>query len=275
MNEIRLKSKSIREEKFEWPTIEINNWDEFERYVVPLTTRYREWIFRGQSDVNYEFTSSLFRLFKDMQKIIVESTGKPKIFDRAAHEREMLRRFKSQAHRYLRDRPSDHDEVEWLAIMQHYGAPTKLLDMTFTPYIAAFFSLESGNMDSAVYAVKHSYFKKDSETKEKKRSSGNSMGSSFYTYEPKLQHERLTAQQGLFLVPSAINKSLDEIISSYKPSEKECVRYVISKKMRVEGLRKLRLMNISASTLFPGLDGFCKSLKYQVIDPVQNLARLG
>ena len=37
--------------------------------------------------------------------------------------------------------------------MQHHGAPTRLIDFTWSPYVAAFFALERATGDAAVWAV--------------------------------------------------------------------------------------------------------------------------
>jgi hypothetical protein len=37
--------------------------------------------------------------------------------------------------------------------MQHHGAPTRLLDFTYSIYVAAYFALESADADAAVWAV--------------------------------------------------------------------------------------------------------------------------
>ena len=78
----------------------------------------------------------------------------------------------------------------------------------------------------------------------------------------------------LFLVSSTNYETYDKILSNYEFGAKEAVKYIFNKKMRYEGLKKLRLMNISSATLFPGIDGFCRSLKFQVLDSIERIKRL-
>jgi hypothetical protein len=56
-----------------------------------------------------------------------------------------VREFRRRAHHYIRDVPRDDDDLEWLALMQHHGAPTRLLDWTRSPHVAAFFAAQSSN----------------------------------------------------------------------------------------------------------------------------------
>ena len=63
--------------------------------------------------------------------------------------------FKQRAHHYLQYLPDERDELEWMALMRHYGAPTRLLDWTRSPYVAAFFALADAKeqQTSAIWAI--------------------------------------------------------------------------------------------------------------------------
>ena len=57
------------------------------------------------------------------------------------------------AHAYLEAHHMPRDTVEWMALMQHHGAPTRLLDWSTSPYVAAFFALEEAVDPTATCAI--------------------------------------------------------------------------------------------------------------------------
>jgi FRG domain-containing protein len=54
---------------------------------------------------------------------------------RTSEERELLHLFKEQAPHHVETLPEQDDTASWLAMMQHYGVPTRLLDLTQSPNI--------------------------------------------------------------------------------------------------------------------------------------------
>ncbi len=94
------------------------------------------WIFRGVRNESYPLESSLDRK--------INSRGKEGYVERRIAEDYLLRRFKKAAHHFIKASmiPANTDKLEWLALMQHYGVPTRLLDFTRSPYVACFFALE-------------------------------------------------------------------------------------------------------------------------------------
>jgi hypothetical protein len=258
----------------------INSWSEFEDHISKHTPR--RWIYRGHMDITWKLESSLFRAIQDVRMIIDCCEArilKTKTY-KDDYENGLISIFKSHAHLYLSSLPKKTQKIEWLSVMQHYGAPTRLLDWTFSPYIAAYFALVSGNEDSCIYALNHKQLTDvDQESlgenyKDKVFDDQRGSRSFCYPYEPEMRNERLSCQQGLFLVPSTNYETFDEILANYGFDDGTCIKYILDKTMRFDGLRKLRLMNVTSATLFPGIDGFCKSLKLQIFESPRLIQRI-
>ncbi|MHC4172696.1 MAG: FRG domain-containing protein [Planctomycetota bacterium] len=249
--------------------IRLQSWNEFDAAVGEMP--FRRWLFRGHADASWELKTSLYRLFADLQKTFEISCFENKRrFARDRHEIAMINQFKANAHLYLKTLPRNSESnLEWLSIMQHFGCPTRLLDVTVSPYIALYFALEEGHGDAAVYAFDHGEFRNaDVEVLGPEYPQSvlkNKKGSKAFIipYEPKQTNERLVAQQGAFVVPSNNYEKIDTIISLYRSDEPLAKKFIIPAKLRLEGHKNLRRMNITAASLFPGLDGFCRSLRDQ------------
>lgn len=249
--------------------ITLQSWDEFDAAVGEMP--FRRWLFRGHADASWKLETSLYRLFTDLQKTFeISGIENMRWYARDRRETAMINQFKANAHLYLKTLPRNSESnLEWLSIMQHFGCPTRLLDVTASPYIALYFALEEGHGDAVVYAFNHGEFRKvDIEVLGQEYQQSvlkNKKGSKAFIipYEPKQTNERLVAQQGAFLVPSNNYEKIGTIISMYRSDEPLAKKFIIPAKLRLKGLKKLRRMNITAASLFPGLDGFCRSLKNQ------------
>jgi hypothetical protein len=87
------------------------------------------WIFRGVGNHGY-----------DLQPSIERSAGNSDL-GWAGLEKQILNEYRCRAGVQLRQPGSAEDEITWLAQMQHYGIPTRLLDFTVSPYIALYFAI--------------------------------------------------------------------------------------------------------------------------------------
>jgi len=107
-------------------TITLDKWTDYYS-LIGQKFNERHWIYRGQSDHNWNLTSSLQRL------------DTPHLGD---IEKDLLKNYKNNLHLYC-DAPLPEDTLSYLAHMQHHGTPTRLLDFTESPIIAAFFAYEN------------------------------------------------------------------------------------------------------------------------------------
>ncbi len=87
-------------------------------------------VFRGLARASYTNTSSLARLSGDYPSL----------------ERHLMRNFRKYAHQ---EAPGP-TEWDWMALGQHHGLPTRLLDWTFSPLVALHFATASWPDDDAL-----------------------------------------------------------------------------------------------------------------------------
>lgn len=261
----------------------IKNWSDFDRLVG--RKHFRKWIFRGQSNSNWVLESSLHRAFEEAQSIHKLKNGKEKQLKRSEHEQVMIDRFKCNAHLYLDHLPKPEDLLSWLSLMQHHGAPTRLLDFSFSSYVALFFALESGEEDASVYCINHDAIRNnDNEYFGKNRPEVYSRvlephsskdDPCLFAFEPTFSNQRLLSQQGLFVATNTLESSHEEILGDYSIQNSDAIKIIIPAKKRLEGLQKLNKMNINSANIYPGLDGFCKSMRRQPIFGIEWQKRIG
>jgi hypothetical protein len=196
--------------------------------------------------------------------------------------------FQSRVHHYLSDLPGSDEEVEWLALMQHHGAPTRLLDWSLSPYVATFFAIEqvpeSAENPPVLWAInfsdlmrytcremlaerdlygEHDYFRDFNRKLLNRRLPDRPVVAAVI---PPRANERLIIQQGVFLygdphsVPfeTCLRYALSRVPEVCRPAVH---KIEIDPSCRVEILKELDRMNINSATLFPGLDGFCRYLR--------------
>jgi hypothetical protein len=185
-------------------------------------------------------------------------------------EERILRIFKRKAIHFLDVVPARDDDFEWLALMQDHGAPTRLLDFTWSPYVAAFFALHNSTTEAVIWACNPVEIKKKKQVDLK--NPGNfrkyllsGQGRFVYLGEPHAMNRRLIAQSGTFLVPAILDQSIEEILRDYPDPKQTLIKFILpADKIREKGMRELYRMNITQATLFPDLDGLARSLAYEL-----------
>jgi hypothetical protein len=257
--------------------VKLNSWDELKRRLIELSNDY---YFRGQTSSEWNLTTSLERL----------SPKSPSIA-----ERNMLDSFGRNI--YNLDIPrKPESNLETLMFLQHYGAPTRLVDFTKSPYVASFFALNRKiEGESAIYVINGgmlfhklaTYYESDfviffDAKKVRSIEIDNELNKPrvfdelflsnkninfISVMNPLYHHERSNPQSSIHIAVGNIKVSfLENFKSLIDKSDTEfdieplAIKFTFPNSIREEALSELGLMNINYSGLFPGLEGFVRDL---------------
>ena len=250
--------------------ITLETWDQIHAYQKD------GWIYRGQRSSEWGLRTSLERCC---------ARQKMELRECIQIESNLRREFGRAYHRYGKHIPKTSAPIEWLSLMQHYGTPTRLLDFTYSIYVAAYFALECAEKACAVWAANGFWATHDSvaayaaigrdravllasPTQEKhERVAANLLFKAPFAkaaiqLTPYWINERLRTQRGTFLAPGDVSVSFEENLISLPghTSADNIVKIIIPEELLQQGIKNLYEMNISRSSLFPGLDGYAQSL---------------
>ena len=234
----------------------------------PITGRRRDaGVYRGASDADAPLLTSLDRL----------GGGKPHA--KADLESHILRNFIRYSRPFLGREPAN--DWEHLVSAQHHGAPTRLLDWTYSPLVAAFFATRSGgDRDRVIWRLDwqplHEKF--DLPPRSLMPSELGEMfekGAHFspwdlfdakdrHTFaaliEPPSLDTRLVTQFAVFTLSSDKSMSFDQFLAKHG-QEKSLTRFVIKAGDVGRFRDQLDLVGIDERRLFPDLDGVAASLR--------------
>ncbi len=238
-----------------------------------------KWIYRGQGvrddlQTTLERACNEFDLFKKIKNI----------------ETHLIKEFRRHYDSEDRDLVNN-DTLYCLSLMQHYGAPTRLLDFSYSPYVAAYIALAAKQTpgeitQSTIYCVNLKWLNKDAQNVKRRiildRRSIRSdiwkcdksftklfmqIGPSKFVAAANAFHlnDRLKIQRGIFLIPGDVTKCFHANLTSLNGWDKRTsmlkLELNFDLKTRKKALRILYTMNVDYSTIFPGLEGFGKSLR--------------
>ena len=198
------------------------------------------------------------------------------------YEAWMLREFKRAAYLYHETLPAPADYLEWLALARHYGMPSRLVDFTYTFYVASYFALSGKQKDAHgfILAMNLKKLKEKTEaklpswrfsTRKRDRDFHNPVIFREFAFEkkplwvvpvaPSRRNERLLNQRGLFLCPGKIEKGFEENLSAALAPGEDLKLICLHSDLRTKCIQVLRQTNIDMRTLYPDLSGFAQSLR--------------
>lgn len=233
-------------------------------------------LFRGQANAEWSLTPKLHRILD----------GIP-LGDALEMEYNSIHYFKQRAHLSLSADllPTDNnDNGAWLGLMQHYGAPTRMLDWTTMFNVALYFAAydDPTDINGAVWIFQpHPLYKAmkiyhDITTDERKEIFKTPQSFVKYgtddakpkmdTYDKDIKSDRMLAQHSMFTFCEKIFEDHGMLIGKalYEGTQKKknipLIKLIITPKQKAYIRSHLAKMGISSETLFPGADGVGKKI---------------
>ena len=253
--------------------VRVQSWNELQDELFagswrPDLQRFRSpYAFRGLAEAEHGLETSLHRLGGDY----------------ASMERHLLRNFQ----KYACSNDVESDSIwNWLSLAKHHGLPTRLLDWSFSPFVALHFATENtekfdrdGVVWAANYLVIHKELPEVLSCELKKEGSDvftaemlQSVATSLQAFdslaeepfvvffEPPSIDDRIVNQFALFSLMSDPTANLSDWLADHPQAYR---RIIIPAELKWELRDKLDQANITERVLFPGLDGLSAWLKRQ------------
>jgi hypothetical protein len=216
----------------------VNRWSG----IAELASRYTDggWLFRGQS-FPHAMIPSIGR-----QSARRSATSDTNLGHDTRAEKWIIDQFRRRSRPYLSHVPLH--ALEWLAVAQHHGLPTRLLDWSESFLAAVFFAVERAGVGgpATIYAMRSP----PAAAPDRDPFSLKSV----MLYRPPHIAPRIPAQQGVFTVHP--RPALE-----FQPRNLE--QWVIEESVSWNIKKQLHACGINESVLFPDIDGLARYLKWR------------
>jgi hypothetical protein len=203
-----------------------------------------------------------------------------------------FRSFQREAHHHLspEELPQGDDPMEWLAVMRHYGAPTRLLDWSYSFWVSLFFAAAGARDQAASVWVVDDEWAQEVATDALRKKTNCALqmyegdlhcrarGTFDHVYvqecgeTPFVQKQnawrrnaRLVAQQGCFLCPGDVTQCFQSNLAAMRKhpatvGRSPVLRVDFSPKLIPDILDRLDSYGVNYATMYPDLEGIGKNL---------------
>lgn len=204
----------------------------------------------------------LFRGQANDEKLLPKIARKDPNKNTIEVERRMIKDLSRRSNEFVQ--ANMRSEWDWLALGQHYGLSTRLLDWTTNPLIALWFACNSPSIKSD-YSVLWIYMVPDAALLDIDKEQTPFDTGKTKVYQPNLVGKRLATQSGWFTAHKYSTKVQPNRFVPFENNAEQkhnLIKTIIPEKLRTKFIKVLDTCGVNASTIFPELDGLCKHINW-------------
>ncbi len=225
--------------------------------IEDLSNKKRHYLFRGQRAKD-----------KLLPKFLRNYAGKRIPSTLQIDEEKMFKDFKRRGRPFLKIEPQN--EYEWLALAQHYGMSTRLLDWTSAALFALWFVVTSKRKDEGDGVIWVLSFDEEETQWIPSRDKRLPYGIKYKTkiFFPTHIENRFTAQGGVFTIHYYEKGAVPVPLNQETGFKNRMWRVVVDEKSFTNIRNSLNLCGINKLSLFPDFGGLCEHLNWKHIERI-------
>jgi hypothetical protein len=243
-------------------TVTLDTWPEFKARIISdqfVDGHFKKglFLFRGQGGESWHLCSTFDRWYTGYGG---DRWNKKKIAD------QLLEGFAKECE--LEDIPQHvrDNAVLMLSLAQHHGLPTRLLDWSESPYVAAFFAFS--------VHIRHGRSTEDNVAVWVLDSTHNIWNAEFgceIVSVPSFGNERIRNQHGRFTYLKTPSDSLEEYVTQFPDETTALRKYLIPVREAGVAMADLDSMGLNHARIYPGLSGNAKAVEVRVVLDMYNV----
>jgi hypothetical protein len=248
--QLRESAKRYQQSKNEMNEFTIKSFSNYVE-IIEACDKNRLILFRGQS--------------KD-EKLLPKVARTDPERNRQVSEKKALEDLKRRSSEYIHS--TMQSDWDWLALAQHHGLATRLLDWTSNPLVALWFACQNKTIKSR-YSVVWIFVVPDNALLDTEKDPSPFSVPRTKVYQPNLVGKRLSTQLGWFTIHRySVKTGLNKYVAFEENTSqiKNLVKIRIPHKLREKIVEQLDVCGINSSTIFPDLDGLCQHINWKYLD---------
>jgi hypothetical protein len=222
--------------------------------------------FKEFQDIILDVPIDEFTLYRGQHtdKMLLPKIARYDVADVRNIEREMMEDFKRRSLHLIDLHPGN--SWDWLALAQHHGMATRLLDWTENPLIALWFSMTSKDQEPTNYSVVWGFRVPPEDVVASTDKMNPFEEGTTKVFKPNHITKRISAQFGWFTIHNYNEEHKFVAFETNKDYSQRIFKIEVARGCFSECKRRLHNFGINSASMYPDIDGLAKHVEWLYLE---------